>query len=287
VSITIIGGTGTVGGETVRHLTARGVPVRVVTRSAEKIASLPKGATGVVGDTAKPETLGPALRGTERLFLITALAEHEEREGLAAIEAAKAAGVKRIVVLSVHNVDSCPEAPHFASKIAFEKAIEQTGLEWTSLQPNNYFQNDSWFRQAILEYGVYPQPIGQRGISRVDVRDIAEVAAKALTGDDLLGRKVPLVGPEPLTGPRVAEIWSQHLGKPIQYAGDDLNAWAEQSKPYMPKWLIDDLAIMYGHFQKNGLPASPADLGTCAAALGHAPRRFEKFVEETVQGWKA
>jgi uncharacterized protein YbjT (DUF2867 family) len=286
MSTLVIGGTGTVGGTVVRRLLERGETPRVMTRSPEKFASLPAGSELVVGDLARPETLPAALAGIERLVLITALSQTEAEEGSAAVAAARKAGVRRLVFLSVHDVESCPQAPHFRSKIEIEKEIVASGLPYTVVMPNNFFQNDVWFQQALVEYGVYPQPLGTVGTSRVDVRDIAEAIVTALSEKGHEGQRYPLVGPDLLNGPETAAIWSRHLGRAVLYGGDDLEAWAAQSRAYMPEWLVEDLVIMYAHFQKNGLKATAADFAQQARILGHPPRRFEDYAAETAAAWK-
>jgi uncharacterized protein YbjT (DUF2867 family) len=286
MSTLVIGGTGTVGGHVVRRLLERGETPRVMTRSPEKFVSLPADCDVVVGDLARPETLPAALAGIERVVLITALSPTEFEEGSAAVAAARKAGVRLLVFLSVHKVESCPEAPHFKSKIDIEKAIAASGIPYTVVMPNNFFQNDLWYQQALMEYGVYPQPLGSAGLSRVDVRDIGEAIVTALSEAGHEGQRYPLVGPDVLTGPETTAIWSRHLGREVRYGGDDLEAWAAQARAAMPEWLVDDLKIMYHHFQTQGLEAGAADLERQAQILGHPPRRFEDFVAETAAAWK-
>ena len=100
-----------------------------------------------------------------------------------AVNGCRLGGVKKVVFLSVHRVDEAPHLPHFGAKLPVEAAIRDSGIPWTILRPNNFFQNDLWFKDAMLAYGAYPQPFGGVGLSRVDVRDIAEAAALALTTD--------------------------------------------------------------------------------------------------------
>ena len=188
--------------------------------------------------------------------------------------------------LSVHEVEKCPEAPHFRSKIEIQKAIEASGLRWTLVMPNNFFQNDLWFRQAIMEHGVYPQPFGDVGLSRVDVRDIAEAIAAAATESGHDGQRYPLVGPDVRTGTDTAAIWSRHLGREVRYGGNGLEAWALQSKAFMPEWMIEDFRIMYRFFQEKGLRASDADFLQQAKVLKHPPRPFEDFAQETAAVWR-
>lgn len=286
MNVLVVGGTGTVGSKVVLELLGRRERPRVLTRSSEKVARLPTNVMGVVGDTAKPETLTPALKGVDSVVLITGVSPNEAAEGMAVVEATKKAGVKRLVFLSIHDVEKCPEAPHFRSKIEIQKAIEASGLRWTTVMPNNFFQNDHWFRQALMEHGVYPQPFGDVGLSRVDARDIAEAIAAAATESGHDGQRYPLVGPDVLTATDTAAIWGRHLGREVRYGGSGLESWALQSKGSMPEWMIEDLRIMYRFFQEKGLRASEADLRQQAKVLKHPPRRFEDFAQETAAVWR-
>lgn len=287
MSILVVGGTGTVGRDVVRNLIARGEHPRVMTRSPEKVSRVPSGATGVVGDTARPDTLGPAFVGVERLVLITALSETEEQEGLAAVAAAVDAGVKRVALLSVHGLDKVPEAPHFASKMAIQAAIESAGVDWTVVMPNSFYQTDYLFEQPITRYGVYPQPIGELGCQRVDTRDIADALTTVILEEGHAGERYPLVGPDVWTGTTTAAAWARHLGREVRYAGDDLDAWAAQASQMLPPWLVSDLRIMYGAFQRMGLRASDEDLARQEKVLGRPPRAFDDFVAETAATWRS
>ena len=109
---------------------------------------------------------------------------------------------------------------------------------------NNFFQNDYQLKDALLTHGIYPQPLGEVGLSRVDVRDIAEAAAIALTESGHAGETYNLVGPDVLTGRGTAEIWSRALGRPIAYGGDDLDAWEKQVLAFLPPWMAFDFRLM-------------------------------------------
>lgn len=283
----VLGGTGTVGSIVVRGLLERGETVRVLTRSADRAKDLPKGAEAVLGDLTDPGTYEKVFSGYDNLFLLTANGPTDLMEGLAAVNEAKRTKAKRVVHLSIHDVEKCPEAPHFASKIAIEQALKALGVPHTILRPNNFYQNDHWFKDAILQYGVYPQPIGNVGISRVDTRDIGEAAVRALTEDGHLGKTYALVGPDAVTGNSCAADFAKALGKPVVYGGDDLAAWAKSMAPYMPAWAVYDYALMYAMFQAKGLKATPAQLGETRTILGREPRTFSDFVKETTAAWKA
>lgn len=279
--IVVIGGTGTVGSQTVQELLKRGAAVRVMTRSADRITSLPRGVEGVVGSMLQPESLPSVFAGADKLFLITPLDRDETAQGIEAVDAAVAAGIRRIVYLSVHYADKALTIPHFVSKLPIEGVIRASGVENTILRPNNFYQNDLSLLDAIRR-GVYPQPVGSVGMNRVDVRDIAEAAAIALTQPGHSGETYSLVGPRAWTGAQIAETLSRHLGKPVVYVGDDLKAWSAQMRAFMPGWLVRDLEIMFQHFLTAGLLATQAEIDELSAMLGHAPRGYEAFIKEVL-----
>ncbi|HMB91669.1 MAG TPA: NmrA family NAD(P)-binding protein [Rhodothermales bacterium] len=278
----IIGGTGTVGSRTVHALLERGIDVRVMTRSEDKIDALPEGAEGIVGDLEAPDTLPAAFDGVDSLFLIAPVSPNETEQGLAGVEAAQEAGIEKIVYMSVAMPDGSERIPHFRSKIPVEDAVRDSGIGFTIVRPNNFFQNDLWITNAILQYGIYPQPIGSAGLNRVDVRDIAEVVARALTQSGHEGKTYGLHGPDVLTGPDCAAIYSRHLGREIRYGGDNLEAWAEQASNMMPNWLVEDMVIMYEYFQQHSMQATDEELAELTDVLGRSPRSYDTFVAEIV-----
>ena len=279
--VVVIGGTGTVGSQTVHELLKRGAEVRVMTRSADRIALLPRGVEGVVGSMLQPESLPSVYAGADKLFLITPLDRDETAQGIDAVDAAVAAGIRRIVYLSVHLADKALTIPHFVSKLPVEGVIRASGVEHTILRPNNFYQNDLAVLDAIRK-GIYPQPTGSVGMNRVDVRDIAEAAAIALTQPGHSGKTYSLVGPRAWTGAQIAETLTRHLGKPVIYMGDDLKAWSAQMRAFMPGWLVRDLEIMFQHFLTAGLLSTQAEIDKLTAMLGHAPRSYEAFLKEVL-----
>ncbi len=281
----VLGGTGTVGSRVVEELLERGEDVRVLTRSPEKAGGLPGEVEVVGGDLGDPSTLEGVFDGTDRLFLLNAVVPTELQEGLVALSEARRAGLRRIVYLSVQDAGRGPHIPHFAAKVALEEAVRRSGIPWTVLRPNNFFQNDVMFRAALVEHGVYPQPIGGVGLSRVDVRDIARAAARALTGSGYEGAVYTLAGPEPLTGEDCARIWGEALGREVRYAGDDLDAWEEQALEMLPAWMVYDFRLMYGMFQEEGLAATPGQLEETREILGREPTPFRAWAEETAADW--
>ncbi|HTS03107.1 MAG TPA: NmrA family NAD(P)-binding protein [Thermoanaerobaculia bacterium] len=285
MNVLVLGGTGTVGSRVVRELLTRGADVSLLTRDAKK--PVPSGARAVVGDLLDPGTIRTAFGGRDAVFLLTALGTSECHEGLMAVNGCRLAGVRKVVFLSIHRLDEALHLPHFGAKLPIEAAIKASGIPYTILRPNNFYQNDTWYKDAMLGYDVYPQPFGDVGLSRVDVRDIAEAAALALTSDAARNETVNLVGPEVLTATATAATWGGVLGRKIAYGGDDLDAWEKASLAFLPAFAVFDFRLMYAFFQEKGLKAAPEDVARCTALLGHAPRRFDEFAAETARAWSA
>ena len=97
----------------------------------------------MAGDLLDPATVRSAFAGMDGVFLLNAVSATECHEGLMAVNGARMAGVKKVVYLSVHGVDKAPHLPHFGAKLPVEAALKASGLPFTILRPNNFFQNDT------------------------------------------------------------------------------------------------------------------------------------------------
>jgi uncharacterized protein YbjT (DUF2867 family) len=113
---------------------------------------------GYRADLDDPDTLPAAFDGIDSVFLLNADGLNETDEGLLAVSAAKAAKIKKIVYMSVSMPEGSEKIPHFRSKLPVEKAIKESGIAYTILRPNNFFQNDLGLKSAIMQYSVYPSP---------------------------------------------------------------------------------------------------------------------------------
>lgn len=286
MKVLVIGGTGTVGSGATLGLVARGAETRVLTRDPSKGGI--EGAEYVRGDLQDPASVRAAAEGVDAAFLLTPLHPNEAELGVNAARALGDAGVGKIVQMSIHHAEDLPEAPHFAAKVAIQRAIEETGAPFTVIAPSSFFQNDLRLRQPIMEHGIYPLPIGNSGVNRVDTRDVSEAAVRALLDVDAEGRTYPVVGPDALTGDSSAEIWSERLGRHVRYMGDDLDAWGTMVSAAMPDWLVEDLKAMYGFFQRENAPmaAGEDEIQLTRDVLGHDPRSYEAFAVETLGDWE-
>lgn len=111
----------------------------------EVAAHHPVGATIIHGDLDDAATVRAAARGMDRMFLLVAQGPWETEQGLAAVAAARAAGLSRLVYMSVRMPEFAPDVPHFATKQLIEQAVRRSGIPFTILRPNNFFQNDLAF----------------------------------------------------------------------------------------------------------------------------------------------
>jgi uncharacterized protein YbjT (DUF2867 family) len=248
--------------------------------------SLPDGAEVAIGDLLDPPAVAKALDGVDKLYLLNAVVPDELTQGLIAYDLARRMRVKQVVYHSVFRVEEFKDVPHFAAKLAIESAIREFDLPFTIIRPNYFMQNDAALKEPLTNAAIYPMPLGPTGVSAVDVRDIAEATAIALTSDGHEGKTYNLNGPEILSGSRVATIWSELLGKPIQYAGHDMIRFEDQMRRTAPAWSAFDIRMMFQGYLERGFGAEKDDLASLTALLGHPPRRYEDFAREMAEKWQ-
>jgi uncharacterized protein YbjT (DUF2867 family) len=163
--------------------------------------------------------------------------------------------------------------------------IEQMGFAATILRPAYFINNDLRVRDVIVNYGVYAMPIGSKGLAMIDARDIGEIAAIELlrreTADEALPLEtINLVGPDTLTGSAVAAIWSEALGRPIAYGGDDSAGFEQNLRAFLPSWMAYDMRLMSERFLTDGMLPEAGDVEHLVALLGHPLRSYRDFANE-------
>lgn len=289
MTILVTGSTGTIGAQVLSHLQGRNVEVRALTRSPDA-AQLPAGVKAVRGDLADPDSVRAALQGVSTLFLLAPNVADELTQAMLTLTLAREAGVKGIVYLSVFGGEAYADVPHFAGKFTVERMIEDLDLPATILRPAYFIQNDLRQDGALLNAGVYGSPIGAKGVSMVDIRDIGEAAAIELVrreqAPEPLGRETyALVGPDSLTGEGIATVWSEALGRPIRYGGDDLVVMEQRMKSMLPAWHALDLRLMFSRYQTDGAVASEDDIARLTKLLGRAPRSYAAFARDAATQW--
>ncbi|AWN46423.1 NmrA family transcriptional regulator [Methylobacterium terrae] len=288
MTILVTGATGTVGRHVVAELARRGADIRALVRDPAK-AGLPAGVAVAQGDLLDVDAMRGALSGISTLFLLNAVVPDEFTQALVALNLAREAGVKRVVYLSVINSDLSVNVPHFAAKFGVERMIEGMGFEATILRPAYFIDNDRTVADAVLAHGVYPMPLGSRGLAMIDARDIGEIAALALIRRERAAGPLPsetlnLVGPETLTGPDVAAIWSGVLGRPVAYAGDDTAGFERSLRAFMPPWMAFDMRLMAERFQTDGMIPEAGDRERLTALVGRPLRTYRDFAAAVAAG---
>ncbi|WP_250474927.1 NmrA family NAD(P)-binding protein [Caballeronia sp. GAFFF1] len=289
MTILVTGSTGVVGSQILDHLKASGAQVRALTRTPEK-AQLPEGVVAVRGELSDIDGLRDALKDVSTLFLLAPNAPDELTQAIQALCIARDTGVKGIVYLSVFKAMEYADVPHFTSKFAAERMIEQSGLPATILRPAYFMQNDVRQKEPLLTQGVYAMPIGAKGISMVDVRDIGDAAARELLRREAASEPLPrelyeLVGPDSVNADFVTAAWGDALARPIRYGGDDIDALEARLKGAAPAWLALDMRLMMQRYLEDGAVATPPQIERMTSLLGRAPRSYRDFAAETASEW--
>ncbi|WP_353648735.1 NAD(P)H-binding protein [Nakamurella sp. A5-74] len=211
--VLVCGATGTVGRPLLEHLVVAGHHVRAAVRDPET-AALPAAVEVVRLDFTDPATVGPAVAGVDRVFLMRPPAISDVATAMAPlITAAANQQVRRIVVLSVMGVN--PALPHWR----MEQLVKASGVPMTALRPAYFAQNFlTAFGQDISLRSELPLASGSGRVSFIDTRDIAAVAATVLSDLDGHGTDpLTLTGPQALTFTDAAGLFSRELRRPVRY----------------------------------------------------------------------
>jgi uncharacterized protein YbjT (DUF2867 family) len=290
-AILIVGAAGEVGRAVIASLVARGARLRALVHSTPV-----DGVESVRGDLTDPASLAAALADCDGACFITPHHADEQQLGMSFIAACQAAQLRRLVYVSAYHPVSGSLAmqrvldgilgmigPHYRAKLAVERAVRKSRLSPVVLGPSNFYQNDELALPEI-QAGRYPNPMGDKPVSRVDTRDIGDAAARALLDDDVAPGAYPLVGPDVWTGAQVAAVWSEALGQPVAYPGNDIETWrATVGARMRPEARANDFGKTYRILQRFGAPANAKKIAQTTALLGRPPRDFRSYVSEQVE----
>ncbi|MGW4968008.1 NAD(P)H-binding protein [Nonomuraea sp. NPDC004186] len=208
----VFGARGSVGRHVAAGLLAAGERVRVTSRDPEK-GGLPASAEVVAADLDLPETLPAALEGATKVFV------YAKPDGVAGfVEAARAAGVRQVVLLSsaavvIEGSEHNPIAVHHQ---VVETAVEGSGLDWTFIRPGMFATNTLWWWQAAIRGGgVVRLPYPEAETAPIHEKDLAALAVTALTESGHERRAYTVYGVESLTLRRQVEHIGEAIGRPI------------------------------------------------------------------------
>ncbi|HEX8511055.1 MAG TPA: SDR family oxidoreductase, partial [Propionibacteriaceae bacterium] len=216
--ICVIGGSGLVGSLLLPRLAEHDVAVRAVARSASgRAAFSEQGFEGIDGDLDAPETLERAMVGCERLFLLSPPHPAQVTREAAAIDAARRAGVRHVVALSVMGADSTAPVAFVRWHGDIDRHLMQSGLDYTILRPAGFMPVHLWPVQTVKSQGRWFGMTGDGAAGFVDVQDVASVAAEVLTASGHEGAIYELTGPAAISMPEAAQTLGDVIGRPVQY----------------------------------------------------------------------
>ncbi|MFF3846832.1 SDR family oxidoreductase [Streptomyces sp. NPDC002328] len=268
--IVVTGATGNVGRELVRVLVDAGEQVTATSRNVSD-AQVPTGVRWMRADLTDAESLGPVLDGADALFLQNGGASLPLLRGRDLLDAAKAGGVGRVVLLSSQGVSTRPESEsHGRLAGVLEDAVTQAGMDWTILRPGGFHSNALAWAEPVRAHRTVAAPFGDVGLPTVDPADIAEVAAVALREGEHSGRVYELTGPD-LTTPRErAEAIAAALGEPVRFVEQSREEARAQMLAFMPEPVVETTLAILGEPTPDERRISP----DVERVLGRAPRAF-------------
>lgn len=274
--ILITGATGTIGRTLVSNLLAGGAAVRAMTRDPERARPLLGSEVDLVrGDFADPPSLARALDGADALFLLTApgptLVDHD----LAMMRAARESRLKRVVKMSAFGTEASPPLRVATWQQPGERAVMESGLAWTLLRPMGFASNVLAWSPALRSGSTIEISTGDGKQAIVDPRDVAAVAARALTSHEHEGKAYTLAGPELLGAHEQIAILERLLERRIATQDITLDVTAERMRAAgLPAALVDAFIEGYGYVREGRAAFLSDDI---ERVLGRAPRSFEEW----------
>jgi uncharacterized protein YbjT (DUF2867 family) len=288
-TILITGATGTVGSEVVKQLSAKGenIIVKAAARSATDNTFENLNRVQVVQlDYDKPDSLAVALKGVDKLFLLTPFQSNMVDLTSNLVSEAKKAKVKYIAKQSVMGADAEPGITPGRLHRQAEKIIEESGIPFTFLRPNFFMQNFvNYYSNSIRSQGAFYMPAGDAKVSFVDVRDIAAVAIKSLINDNQQkGRAYNITGGEALSYGQAAEILSKAVGKKINYVNvTDQDARKGMKDMSMDEWTIKSMIELF-EITRAGYVSEISPI--VEQVTGNKPITFSQFAKDYAGAFK-
>lgn len=278
--VLVLTATGTVGRHVVSSLVAAGAKVRAATRDPGA-AKLPAGVDAVSFSYDDRSTWPAAFAGIDAVFLAYPAFRTDEVElGRALVDAAREAGVRRIVKLSAIGVEGDPSNGHRQ----VELYIEASGLDFVHIRPNFFFENFiEFYGETIRTDGAIYLPAGSGKSSFVAAKDIGEVAALALLGQ-ATGQGLTVTGAEALDHHEVAAALSAALGRPVRYVDVSPQAHVEGMQAWgAPPLAVATMSALYG-FVRQGWCAGLSPV--VEQLSGRSPQRFADWAVEHAAAWR-
>ncbi|WP_344941405.1 SDR family oxidoreductase [Sphaerisporangium flaviroseum] len=280
--IVVMGATGNVGRPLVRALAAAGEQVTALSRRAPD-AAVPAGVRYRRADLTDPESLRPAFRGAEALFLHDGGGGAHPFSPQDILDVAKAGGVGRIVLLSSQGIATRPQSSsHGSVGRSREDAVRQAGMDWTILRPGGFNSNDYAWVESVRAHRTVSAPFGDVGLPTIDPADIAEVAAAALREDGHAGQVYELTGPALNTPRQRAGKIGDALGEPVRFIEQTRDEAHAQMLRFMPEPVVETTLDILG----NPTPAEQRISPDVQRILTRAPRTYTDWLHHHIAAFR-
>lgn len=283
-NVLVTGATGKVGRELVGLLVERGVTVRAGSRSPARVRELfGDAAEAVELDYDRTDTWDAAVQWADRVFVMPApFGPHQHERLDPFLDWTVASGTRHAVLLSAMGAERNDDL-HLRH---VEKHLAETGVAWTFLRPNWFMQNFSggYLRECVEADGAFALPAGRGRVSFVDARDVAEVAAEALTSDEHFEAAYTLTGPEALDHDEAAGVLSEAAGRPVTYEAVSDEAFRAILRERGRSEDEREVILQAYRAMRDGRRAEVTD--DVAAVTGREPTSFRAFAREHAEVWR-
>jgi uncharacterized protein YbjT (DUF2867 family) len=281
--ILVIGGRSKIGAALIGELLGRGQQVRALVRAGEPAGGLPAAAKTVTGDLADEGSLVTAMAGVEKVFLLSSPHPDVVSWHCHAVDAARRTQVRLLVRSSILGADRQTPAEFISAHTACDRYLEESGLPSVIVRPNLFLQNipESTI-PSINASGTFYADAGEARISMVDTRDVAAVAAVALTEPGHAGARYDVTGPEALSYADVAAKLTSAMGRRISYIGapDDAVRQALLGAG-LTEWFASALVGLYQDYRRSGTDGYAAQVtGTVQQLTGRPARSLDDLLGE-------
>jgi uncharacterized protein YbjT (DUF2867 family) len=275
--VLVTGATGTIGRDVARQLSGKGASVRAGVRDQVKARTQFGADIALVPfDFENEKTFSEALDGVEKIFLLPALLPNQLVVMNTFVDAAKRAGVLHIVKLSAIGIDDETQPTAIKRHDLSERYIRESGVAFTFLRPNSFMQN--FITYFPPRDGAIYLPWGNGAASFVDTRDVASVAARALTSDGHGGRIYTLTGPATLGIAEVALILSEVTGREFSYIDVPEGAARDgMLQAGVPPWQVELVMELHAVNKQNRWSAVTSDI---EKVTGTPPTDFAQFARD-------
>jgi uncharacterized protein YbjT (DUF2867 family) len=275
--ILVTGATGNAGGGVVNGLLELGADVRGLVREGSE-SKLPNGVEAAVADLNDPESLRGPLEGVSAIFLLSGYDGIEESLALM-----RDAGVERVVLLSssaapTGDLDNAVARYHILS----ERAVRESGLPWTFLQPNSFMTNALRWLPQLEDGDTIRAPFADVAISTIHPDDVGAVAARALTTAEHEGRTYRLSGPEGLRPAEQVAILAKFSGRDLRFEAQTNEEARAEMEAAMPKAYVD----AFFEFFVDGTVDETTVHPTVKEVTGREPRTFEDWAEANADAFR-